>query len=65
MKEIALGTIGSGPIVHTILDLVNNTPGISCRAVYSRTQETGQALAARYQVQKVTPIWKTCCKTPS
>lgn len=53
MKEIALGTIGSGPIVHTILDLVNSTPGISCRAVYSRTQQTGQALAARYQAQKV------------
>lgn len=53
MKEIRLGTIGSGPIVHSILDAVKVTEGISCRAVYSRSEETGQALAAEYQVPKV------------
>ncbi|MCI9174052.1 MAG: Gfo/Idh/MocA family oxidoreductase [Lachnospiraceae bacterium] len=53
MKEINLGTIGSGPIVHTILDAVQMTEGIACAAVYSRTREKGQELAAQYGVSKV------------
>lgn len=53
MKEIRLGTIGSGVIVHSILDGVQATDGIRCAAVYSRTQERGQELADCYGVQKV------------
>lgn len=53
MKEIKLGTIGSGPIVHEILDAVKVTEGISCQAVYSRTEEKGRALADQYGVSKV------------
>lgn len=53
MKEINLGTIGSGPIVHAILDAVQMTEGIACAAVYSRTRERGQELAAQYGVSKV------------
>ncbi len=53
MKEIRLGTIGSGMIVHSILDGVKKTEGIRCVAVYSRTKEKGQGLAAAYQVEKV------------
>jgi predicted dehydrogenase len=53
MEEIRLGTIGSGVIVHSILDGVKVTDGIHCVAVYSRTQERGEALAAQYEVAKV------------
>lgn len=53
MKEIRLGTIGSGFIVHNILDAIAKVEGIRCVAVYSRTQEKGQPLADKYGVEKV------------
>ena len=53
MNEIRLGTIGSGFIVHNILDAVAKVDGIRCVAVYSRTQEKGQPLADKYGVEKV------------
>jgi predicted dehydrogenase len=53
MEEIRLGTIGSGAIVHSILDGVNKTDGIRCAAVYSRTKENGDKLASSYNVPKV------------
>lgn len=53
MKEIRLGTIGSGPIVHSILDNVAVTDGIRLAAVYSRTEEKGRQLAAEYGADKV------------
>lgn len=53
MEEIRLGTIGSGVIVHSILDNVKLTDGIRLAAVYSRTREKGEALAAEYGASKV------------
>lgn len=53
MKEIKLGTIGSGTIVNSILDNVKLTDGISLEAVYSRSEEKGRELAARYGADKV------------
>lgn len=53
MEEIKLGTIGSGVIVHSILDNVRRTEGIRLAAVYSRSAEKGQALAAEYGAEKV------------
>lgn len=53
MKEIRLGTIGSGPIVRSILDHVNKIDGIRLAAVYSRNEDTGRELAAGYDVSKV------------
>lgn len=53
MREIRLGTIGSGFIVHNILDAVEKVDGIRCVAVYSRTMEKGQPLADKYGVKKV------------
>lgn len=53
MKEIRLGTIGSGVIVHSILDNVRITPGIRLEAVYSRSREKGDALAKKYGAPKV------------
>lgn len=53
MKEIRLGTIGSGIIVHSILDNVAVTQGIRLTAVYSRSRETGDALAAKYKADRV------------
>lgn len=53
MQEIRLGTIGSGFIVHNILDAVKETEGIRCVAVYSRTVEKGNELAEKYGVEKV------------
>ena len=53
MEKIKLGTIGSGIIVHHILDAVLRTEGIELEAVYSRSQEKGAALAAEYGCGKV------------
>ncbi len=53
MKEIKLATIGSGAIVHSVLDGVAVTEGISLEAVYSRSQEKGRALAEAYGAGKV------------
>ena len=53
MREIRLGTIGSGVIVRSILDGVQRTEGISLEAVYSRTEEKGRALAESYGAHKV------------
>lgn len=53
MKEIRLGTIGSGFIVHNILDNVQKTEGVSLTAVYSRSEEKGRALAEKYGADKV------------
>jgi predicted dehydrogenase len=53
MEEIRLGTIGSGVIVHSILDSIHAVEGICCRAVYSRTREKGEALAKKYHVPRV------------
>ena len=52
MKEIKLGTIGSGFIVHSILDNVMVTDGITLEAVYSRSAEKAAALAEEYGCQK-------------
>lgn len=53
MNEIRLGTIGSGVIVHSILDNVLLTDGIRLTAVYSRSEEKGRALADTYGAEKV------------
>ena len=53
MEEIRLGTIGSGVIVHSVLGNVLRTPGIRLTAVYSRSQEKGDALAAEFGAKKV------------
>lgn len=53
MQQIKLGTIGSGSIVHSILDAVMLTEGIRLEAVYSRSREKGEKLAACYGAQKV------------
>ena len=53
MELIKLGTVGSGFIVHNILDNVMRTPGIELEAVYSRSQERGDALALKYGAEKV------------
>lgn len=53
MKEIRIGTIGSGSIVKNVLTAVSRTEGIRCEAVYSRTEEKGRALAQTFGVEKV------------
>ncbi len=53
MEEIRLGTIGSGIIVHSILDNVKMTDGMRLTAVYSRSEEKGSALAEEYGADKV------------
>ena len=50
---IKIATIGSGFIVRDFLDAVSKVEGICCEAVYSRSQEKGQALAAQFGVKKV------------
>lgn len=53
MKQIRLGTIGTGFIVHYILDGVQVTDGIMLEAVYSRTRERGLELAGKYGAEKI------------
>ena len=53
MKKIRLGTIGSGFIVRLILDNVMRTEEIELEAVYSRSREKGEQLAACYECGKV------------
>lgn len=53
MEEIRLGTIGSGPIVHSILENVKITEGIKLEAVYSRSARKGHDLAAEFGCGKV------------
>ena len=53
MQTIRLGTIGSGFIVHNLLDNFCRLPGFRLEAVYSRSHETGAALAAQYGAEKV------------
>ena len=53
MEGVRLGTIGSGVIVHSVLDNVRNTDGITLEAVYSRTKEKAQALAESYNAPKI------------
>ncbi len=53
MRHIRLGTIGTGFIVHHILNGVKLTEGISLEAVYSRSEEKGRELAEEYGAKKV------------
>ena len=48
-----IGTIGSGSIVHSLLDGIRETEGCLCEAVYSRSREKGEALATAYGAKKV------------
>lgn len=52
MDCIKLGTIGTGSIVHSILDNVILTKGIELEAVYSRSVEKGKKLAFDYGCKK-------------
>jgi len=52
MEEVRLGTIGSGVIVHSVLDGVTKTQGIRLEAVYSRSQEKAGELAREYGAAK-------------
>ena len=52
MQEIRLGTIGSGIIVHSVLDNAVKTEGVKLEAVYSRSQAKAEELAGRYGAHK-------------
>lgn len=53
MEQVRLGTVGSGVIVHSVLDNVLKTDGICLEAVFSRSAEKGEALAKQYGATKV------------
>jgi len=59
-----IGTIGSGFIVKNILGCVAETEGISCEAVYSRSEERGRKLADEFQVKKVYTDLDVMCQDP-
>lgn len=52
MEQVRLGTIGSGSIVHSVLDNVKRTDGIELEAVYSRSLEKAESLAVKYGAKK-------------
>ena len=53
MKEIRLGTIGSGVIVKALLNQVAKTDGVRLTAVYSRSYDRAAELAAAYGASRV------------
>lgn len=59
-----IGTIGSGFIVKNILECVAQTEGISCEAVYSRSEEKGRRLADEFQISKVYTDLDEMCQDP-
>ena len=50
---LKFGTIGSGMIVNRVIEGILDAPGAELEAVYSRSQEKGQDLAARFGAKKV------------
>ena len=59
-----IGTIGTGFIVKSILENVQRTEGISCEAVYSRSEEKGWALAREFGIEKVYTDLNDLCADP-
>lgn len=59
-----IGTIGSGFIVRTVLSKIAVTEGMECKAVYSRSYETGKKLADDFGVQKVYTDLDALCADP-
>ena len=53
MKEIRLGTIGSGVIVKALLNQVAKTDGVRLTAVYSRSYDRAAELAEAYGASRV------------
>ena len=51
--EVKLGTIGSGVIVHSVLDNVMKIDGIKLESVFSRSKEKAENLADEYKAQKI------------
>ena len=64
MKNINLGTIGSGVIVESILDQVVKTEDICLTAVYSRSGEKGSALAEKYGASRAFTDMKEFLRNP-
>ena len=48
-----IGTIGTGFIVEWFLTAVEHNENCECLAVFSRKEETGRALADKFNVKKV------------
>jgi len=57
MKTIKLGTVGSGMIVHMILDAATKMAGVELTAVYSRSEEKGRCLATKYGAARIYTDW--------
>ncbi len=53
MKEIKLGVIGSNFVSDWLCCTVKKTAGITCHALYSRTEEKGRDFAEKYGIEKV------------
>ncbi|MBQ5959723.1 MAG: Gfo/Idh/MocA family oxidoreductase [Firmicutes bacterium] len=65
MEEIRLGTVGTGSIVHHILDAVSAAEGIRCTAVYSHSREKAEALAAEYNIPGIYTNHETMLSDPA
>lgn len=64
MKTVKLGTVGSGMIVHMILDAAARTEGVVLSAVYSRSEEKGRSLAEKYGAARVHTNWDSFLEDP-
>ena len=65
MKEIKLGTIGSGVIVESVLAQVARVPGIRLTAVCSRSREKGTKLAETFGAGAVYTDWDALLDDPN
>ena len=61
MKQIRLGTIGTGFIVNNILNGVKAVVGISLEAVYSRSEKRAEFLPGSMGQKKYIRNWKSFC----
>ncbi len=53
MEKVRLGTIGSGVIVHSVLNNIKSTDAIALEAVYSRTKDKAESLAETYKAERI------------
>ena len=51
--QMKIGTIGTGFIVEWFITAVDHNENCECLAVFSRKEETGRALADKFNVKKV------------
>ena len=62
MDTIRVGIIGAGWVTENRhLPALAQTPGVSCRAIWSRESSKAQKLAQQFDIPAVAPSWEEVC----